>query len=379
MAGTQQRDYYEVLGIPRDADEKKIKDAFRTLALKYHPDRNKEPGAEEKFKEIAEAYAILSDPKKRSAYDHGGFSGVQGYSNEDLYGDINFEDIFGRGGFNFGGDNFGFNLGGDIFERYFGGGGVSYREERGEDLHVKLKIPLEHILKGGEEVVRVARLKLCTECGGSGAEPGTKPRICSTCSGTGQKKITSRKGSMMFQQITTCPDCRGSGQFIDKPCRKCGGQGEVEAQETISVKIPPGVEDGMILRVSGMGMAAKTHGGRSGDLLVIIETLTDSRFERRGEHIWYTVTIDVADAVMGTKVKVPSLEGAVSVNIVPGTQPGSVLRIKGKGLPVFNSRFKSRGDLMLRIQLHVPEKLSSEERKLYERLQMISKNRSGNS
>jgi molecular chaperone DnaJ len=361
MAATAQRDYYEVLGVPRDADEKKIKDAFRELALKYHPDRNKEPGAEEKFKEIAEAYAVLSDPKKRAAYDSGGFAGVAGVSPEDLFGGINFDEIFGgRGfGFDFGGESF--------FDRFFHRRGP----RRGEDLAVELEIPLEHVMTGGEETVRLARLEPCPDCKGSGAQAGTQPRPCKTCGGTGRKTTTRREGGVMFQQITTCPDCDGRGQFIDQPCPKCDRRGEVEREEKLTVKIPAGVEDGMTLRVPGRGVASEDPKGKPGDLLVMVRSKPDRRFERRGEHLWRVETIEVADASLGTSLEVPTLDGEASVKVSPGTQPDSVLRLKGKGLPRFGS--SGRGDLFLRIQVHVPERLSLEERKLYERLQSLSR------
>jgi molecular chaperone DnaJ len=365
MPATPQRDYYEVLGVPRDADEKKIKNAFRTLALKYHPDRNKEPDAEEKFKEIAEAYAVLSDPKKRAAYDSSGFAGVAGVSPEDLFGGINFDEIFGgRGfGFDFGGENF--------FDRFLHRRGP----RRGEDLAVELEIPLEHVMTGGEETVRVARLELCPDCKGSGAQAGTQPRPCKTCKGTGRKIAARREGGIMVQQITTCPECDGRGQFIDTPCPKCDGRGEVEREEKLTVKIPAGVEDGMTLRAPGRGAASEDPQGKPGDLLVIVHSKPDPRFERRGEHLWRSETIEVADAALGTSLKVPTLDGEASVKVPPGTQPDAILRLKGKGLPRFGG--SGRGDLFLRFQVHVPERLSLEEQKLYQRLQALARKDEG--
>jgi molecular chaperone DnaJ len=377
MPGATHRDYYEVLGIDRNADEKKIKEAFRKLALKYHPDRNKDPGAEDKFKEIAEAYAILSDPKKRSAYDSGKISSAQGYSSEDLFGGINFEDIFRGSGFNFnfGPETFGSDFGQGIFERFFGTYGRQkggrQQENHGEDLQVELKIPLEHVMKGGEQLVKVARMKTCPDCNGSGARAGTSPRKCPECQGTGRKTTGSRQSGVIFQQIITCPDCGGRGMIIDNPCVRCSGLGEIETVETIAVKIPPGVEDGMILRVVGKGMPAKNSHGTPGDLHIIITTLPDDRFERRGDNLWRSETIDVTDAVLGTKINVPTLDGSVAMKIPPGTQPDSVMRIKGKGLPAFDRSFHQHGDLMIRIIVHVPEKLTSEQRNLFEKLQNL--------
>jgi len=356
------RDFYEVLGVPRTAEEKQIKDAFRELALKYHPDRNKEPGAEEKFKEIAGAYAVLSDPKKRAEYDAGGFAGVAGYSPADLFGGINFEEIFGDRGF-------GFDLGlggGGLFERYFG---QRRGPARGEDIEVALTLPLEKVASGGEAIVRVPRSDKCPDCAGSGCKAGNKPRECETCKGTGRQTSSSRKGGVFFQQITTCPACEGKGHFIDTPCPKCGGRGELERDEQISVKVPPGVEDGMALRVPGHGYPSPQSGAAPGDLLVVIRSSPDERFTRRGADLWREETIDAVDAVLGTRLRVPTLKGEAKVSVPAGTQPDTVLRLDGKGLPNFKAR--GHGSLYVRVNVHVPEKLSSEERKLFEQLQAI--------
>jgi len=370
MPSTTQRDFYEVLGIPREADEKKIKDAFRDLALKYHPDRNKEPGAEEKFKEIAEAYAVLSDPKKRAQYDSGGFAGVAGYSAEDLFGGINFEEIFGGRGF---GLDFGLGGGGGLFGRFFGRRGMA----GGEDIEVVLTIPLEKVASGGEAVVRVPRSEKCPDCGGTGCKAGTKPRDCGKCKGTGQQATTRRDGGVMFQQITTCPECAGRGHFIDTPCAKCAGRGEVEREETITVKVPPGVEEGMALRVAGRGYPAAQPGAPPGDLLVCIRSEPDARFERRGADLLRAETIGIADAALGTTLQVPTLNGTATVKVPPGTQPDSLLRLAGKGLPNFRAR--GHGSIYVRLAMQVPEKLSAEERKLFERLREIRASTKGES
>jgi molecular chaperone DnaJ len=272
MAITTSRDYYEVLGVPRNADEKAIKNAFRQLALRYHPDHNKEPGAEEKFKEIAEAYAVLSDPKKRAAYDSGGMVGVAGFSSEDLFGGINFEEIFG-------GRGFGFDWGGEsIFDQIF----HRNRSVRGEDLTVSLVIPLEQVASGGEEKVRVARMESCPDCQGSGTKPGTKPRACEACAGTGRQITTQRKDGVVFQQVSVCPKCEGRGHFIDDPCPKCASRGEVELEEAVTVKVPPGIDEGMGLRVPGRGLASADGKSPPGDLLVVVRSRPDPRFERDG-------------------------------------------------------------------------------------------------
>jgi molecular chaperone DnaJ len=246
---TTQRDYYDVLGVPRDADAKTIKDAFRKLALQYHPDRSKEPGAEEKFKEIAEAYAVLSDPKKRAEYDSRGFAGIAGFSREDLFGGIDFGDIFGGLGVGFGREGFGEG----IFERFWGP-----RRPRGpipgENLEVDLEIPLKRVLTGGPETVTINRPQTCRSCQGSGAKPGTSPKTCETCRGTGRQVRGETRGTVMVRQVTTCRSCGGRGSIIEEKCPDCQGAGEIQRDESITVQVPPGAEEGMALRVAGKGL-----------------------------------------------------------------------------------------------------------------------------
>ena len=245
----EQRDYYEVLGVERDADAKSIKNAFRKLALKYHPDRNKSPDAEERFKEIAEAYAILSDPKKRAQYDAGGFAGVADFSAEDLFGGIDFGDIFGDMGFGF---DFGRHAGGSVFDRFLH---PQTEPARGRDLEVQVMVSLDVINEGGEESVRLGHPMVCDACHGTGAAAGTKPLKCEACGGSGQKVISRKetrdKGSVMFQQITICPACHGKGSIIENPCKQCHGSGQIEKEESLKVKIPRGAEEGMALRITG--------------------------------------------------------------------------------------------------------------------------------
>lgn len=361
MVSTQ-RDYYEVLGVAKDADQKAIKDAFRSLALKYHPDRNKEAGAEDRFKEIAEAYAILSDPKKRAEYDARGFAGVEGFSREDLFGGINFEDIFGGLNFDFGG--------GGLFDGFF------HRrhkgQSRGANIEVELFIPLERVANGGEEQLRLNHPAPCRACHGMGTENGAAPKACETCKGTGRVTHSSRqeKEHLLIQQISTCPACQGRGSLIEHPCKLCHGSGHVEQEESLTVKIPKGVEEGMVLRIPGKGMPSDDAGGISGDLFVVVRTRHDPRFERAGADLLRRESILLTDAVLGTTLQVPTLDGSASVTIPPGTQPGAVLRIKGKGLPEFGTGH--RGELYLRIEVRVPEQLSHEERKLYEQLRTIA-------
>lgn len=366
MADTQ-RDYYEVLGVSREADAKTIKDAFRKLALKYHPDRNKTPEAEAKFKEIAEAYAILSDPKKRADYDARGFAGVEGFSAEDLFSNIDFGDIFGNSGF-------GFNLGGDLFGDLFGRHQYRSGPARGQDLETQIVLPLEVINNGGEETVRYTRPISCPDCKGSGLEPGTRVRACEACQGSG-KKVMSRQedkegGSFRFQQITVCPVCHGQGQFIDHPCKKCHGTGRQQKAEDLKVTIPAGVEEGMSLRIPGHGLPSPDTGGQAGDLYVIVRSRTDNRFERRGADLWRSETINVPDAVLGTHIEIATLDGKVDLKIPPGSQPDEILRLKGKGLTKFGG--KTKGDLNVILQIHIPEDPSTEEKALYEQLKNMA-------
>ena len=355
----EQGDYYEILGVPRQADEKAIKDAFRQLALKYHPDRNKEPGAADKFKQIAEAYAVLSDPQKRADYDARGHAGVAGFSPEDLFRGADFADILG-------GLGLGFGRGGSLFDRLFG---REARPQRGEDVEIRVSIPLERVLHGGEEQIHIGHPMACPACHGSGAKAGTTPRTCATCGGTGQRVRTERRAGVSLQQITTCPDCRGRGTFIDTPCPDCRGLGRITRDEVLTVRIPIGVEEGTALRIPGHGRAAEKPGLPPGDLFVVVQTAADPRFERQGCDLYRAETIDLVDAVLGTSLSVPTLEGLASVTVPAGTQPNAVLRLRGKGLPRFgNGR---RGHLYLRLDVHVPEHLSTQQRKLFQQLRAL--------
>jgi molecular chaperone DnaJ len=352
-----QRDYYEVLGVSRDVDQKAIKEAFRQLALRYHPDRNKEPDAEARFKQIAEAYAVLSDPKKRAEYDARGFAGVAGFSPEELFGGIDLGDLFRGQGFDFG-------FGGDLFERFFGGRRAA--RGQGENAWVELVVPLERVLTGGDEAVTYTRPQSCTACGGSGAKAGTTPKPCPACGGRGQQVRGEKKGNVMLQRITTCPACDGRGQVIESPCPSCHGSGAMMEHGEVHVKIPPGIEEGMKLRIPAHGLPGTHAGAPAGDLYVVVRTAPDPRFDRRGADLWHQATLTVADAVLGTTLSVPSLDGEASVTVPAGTQPGSVLRLRGKGLPHFGR--DGKGDLLLAIDVHIPERLSARERQLYEEL-----------
>lgn len=357
-----QRDYYEVLGVARDASPKAIKDAFRELALKLHPDRNKEPGAEDRFKEIAEAYAILSDPKKRADYDARGFAGVAGFSREDLFGVINFDDIFG-------GLNFDFGLGGGLFDHFF------HRRRsgpaRGANIEVDLPVSLERVASGGEEQLHLQRPARCSACHGTGEAGGATPPPCQACGGSGRITHSRRddKDHVLIQQITTCQACQGRGSLRAHPCATCHGSGETEQEEVLTVKIPVGVEEGLALRLPGKGMPSAEANGLAGDLYAVVRTQPDTRFERVGADLLRQESLSVSDAALGTKREVPTLDGSASVTVPPGTQSGAVLRLKGKGLPAFGGG--PRGDLYLRMAVHVPEHLSRAQRELYQKLRAL--------
>jgi molecular chaperone DnaJ len=365
MAKTTKRDYYEILGLSPDADAKAIKQAFKRLAMKYHPDRNKSADAEARFKEVAEAYAVLSDPKKRASYDARGHAGVSGFSADDLFRDIDFGEIFGQG-------FAGFGLGDDLFSRFFGDvRRPEPRVVRGGNIHTTLELPLEKIAQGGSEKIRFLRPRSCPHCHGSGADPAHPPRDCSACGGTGMRVERSQRQGILFQQSSTCPVCHGQGQIIDKLCPQCGGQGQLEEEETLELKIPPGIEEGMTLRVPGHGQPSVAAGGEAGDLYVIVRSRPDPRFERHGRDLWRSEILAIAEAVLGCSRQVPTLDGMVKMNIPPATQPDEVLRLRGKGLPGY--RDPLRGDLLVRIRVEIPRKLSGEQRRLYEALLKLEK------
>ena len=350
------RDYYEVLGVDRDATAEEIKDAFRELALRYHPDRSTEPDAEERFKEIAAAYAVLSDPERRTTYDRGGFAGV---SFEDLFGGIDLEDLFGDMGF-------GFDLGGGgLFGGLFGG-----RRPRGprpgRAIETSVTVSLDEVASGVVRTVELPHEITCGTCNGSGAAPDSQPRQCMHCGGTGQHVAERTEERAVFRQITICAHCGGKGTFIDTPCPDCAGRGTQRTSSRLEITIPAGTESGTALRVAGHGEPSPDPGGPAGDAYVIVRVAPDPRFERRGAHLWRAETIEVADAALGTEITSPTLEGTVRVAVPPGTQPGSILRLAGKGLPRADGR--GLGDLYVAIDVHVPTTLDPEQEQLYEAL-----------
>lgn len=353
------RDYYEVLQVSKSASAEEIKKAYRKLAVQFHPDKN--PGdatAEENFKELGEAYDVLSDPEKRAAYDQfgheafsagGGARGGGGGGFHDPF-DI-FREVFGGGG-----------MGGGIFEQFFGGGGRSQGDRnRGADLRCDLSLTLEDVARGCEREVELEKKCVCGECRGSGGESGSRVVNCSGCGGRGQV-ITSRG---FFQVAQTCPRCRGMGQTIERPCKRCGGEGRVDGKEKIKLKIPPGVDDGNQLRSTGQGEAG-IRGGAPGDLYVVLHVEEHPVFDRNGNHLYCEVPVSFTVAALGGEVRVPTLEGKAMVKVPSGTQSGTIFKVRGKGLPQLNR--SGTGDLLVKLVVEVPTKLNSEQRRKLEEL-----------
>ena len=360
----EKRDYYEVLGVDKNASADEIKKAYRKKAIQYHPDKN--PGdkaAEEKFKEAAEAYEVLSDPQKRQRYDqfgHAGMGGAGGFSG----GGMSMEDIFSHFGDIFGGA--GFDLG-DLF----GGGGRSRgpRVRRGSDMRVKVRLTLEEIATGCEKKIKVRKLVQCKSCNGTGSEDG-RTETCPTCKGTGRTVRQQRGIFGMMQVQAECDTCHGEGQIIKNKCPKCNGEGVIRDEEIITINIPAGVAAGMQLTMQGKGNAAP-HGGIAGDLLVLIEEEQHKNFIRQDSDLIYNLLLDMPTAILGGQIQIPTLSGEARITITPGTQPGKVLRMRGKGLPQIDQygRTYGTGDLLINVGVYIPEKLSKDERKLIEQLQ----------
>jgi molecular chaperone DnaJ len=355
----EKRDYYEVLGVQKSASKDEIKDAYRKLAMQYHPDRNKAPEAEEKFKEISEAYAVLSDDEKRQQYDtlgHPDFD--QRYTQEDIFRGADFSSIFRDLGGGFG----------DIFRYFFGGGfggGFNERVNRGQDLAYELEITLDEAAKGAEKDIEIPRTEKCEVCHGSGASPGTSPRTCPRCNGAGQVQNMRKSSFAMYVQVTPCPNCRGKGVLIESPCKNCRGTGLVRKRRKISVKIPMGIDEGYQLRLRGEGEMAP-NGGEAGDLYVLVRIRPNEFFMRDGDDLLHVLIIGYPQAALGAEVSVPTLEGPLTVKLHLGTQPGEVIRLKGKGMPRF--RGYGKGDLLVRVGISVPEKLTQHQRALLEEL-----------
>ncbi len=362
------KDFYEILGVSKSSSADEIKKAYRKVAMQYHPDRN--PGdkpAEEKFKEAAEAYEILSDADKRAQYDrfgHQAFSAGRGGGGGFSGGGMNTEDIFSQFGDIFGDDNpFGSFFGGG--GRRSSGGGKS-RGTKGSNLRVKIKLTYEEIAKGASKTIKVKKYVGCTTCSGSGAKDKNSMQNCGTCGGSGQVRRVQNTFLGQMQTVTTCPTCNGEGSTITNKCTPCKGEGRVYGEETVTIEIPAGVQEGMQLSVSGKGNAGE-RGGSNGDLIVLIEEEAHAQLHRDGLNVAYDLHISFADAVFGIQVEVPTIDGRAKIKIPPGTQSGKIFRLKGKGFPNVNSYEK--GDQLIQVNVWTPQHVSNEEKTMLEKMQ----------
>jgi molecular chaperone DnaJ len=358
------RDYYEVLGVGRGASVDDIKKAYRKLAMKYHPDQNKEPGAEEKFKELSEAYAVLSDEQKRSQYDQFGHAGMGGYTDADIFNNINFNDIFR--GMNFGDSD-------NLFDLFFGGRGRR-DSGRGADLRYDLEVDFKEAAFGVDKEIVFPRMDTCETCHGSGAKPGTRVNNCSACGGTGQVRQVSQSLFGQMVRVGPCGKCRGKGRTFDTPCPECRGTGKSRHVRKLMVKIPAGVEEGLQLRIASEGESG-TQGMPSGDLYVVVHVKSHPYFQRYGDDILCVMPITVAQAVLGDEVEMDTLNGRAKLKIPPGTQSDTTFRLRGEGIPSLRSR--GRGDMHVKVVVKVPTKLNEKQKKLYQELAAEEKESKG--
>ena len=350
---SEKRDYYEVLGVDKSASDDDIKKAYRKLAMKYHPDRNpNDSEAEQKFKEVGEAYSVLSDPEKKSKYDqfgHSAFDGSGGY---------------GQGGFS-GFDFGGFDMG-DIFSSFFGGGSSS-RQSRanapipGDDIGMRVMISFEEAVFGCKKEIKYARIQKCDDCSGTGAQKGTSPESCSKCGGSGQVRVQQRTAFGIMQSTRACPDCNGTGKFIKTPCENCRGKGYVKVNKKLDVTIPAGIDDGQRIALRGQGNDGR-NGGAAGDLIIEINVRPHAIFERDGLDVYAEVPITFAEAGLGATIKIPTLEGEMDLNIPEGTQTGTTFTVKNKGINAVNS--KVRGHLYIKVTVETPKNLTDEQKKI---------------
>ncbi|MGV0026509.1 molecular chaperone DnaJ [Phormidesmis priestleyi] len=365
------RDYYEILGVSREADKEDIKQAYRRLARKYHPDVNKETGAEERFKEINHAYEVLSEPEMRARYDRFGEAGVSSAA-----GAAGYQDFGDMGGF------------ADIFESFFSGfaGGAPGAQTgtrrrggpvRGDDLRLDLKLDFREAVFGGEKEIRISHLESCTNCSGSGAKPGTRARTCPTCSGAGQVRRATRTPFGSFTQVSVCPTCNGTGQVIEEKCEVCGGDGQRQETKKLKITIPAGVDNGTRLRVSGEGDAGQKN-GPPGDLYVYLFINEDAEFQREGINILSEIKISYLQAILGCRIEVNTVDGSEELIIPAGTQPNTVLTLENRGVPKLGNPV-SRGDHLITILIEIPTRVSAEEREHLEKLAKLRGDRIGKS
>jgi molecular chaperone DnaJ len=362
------RDYYETLGVSRDADKEEIKRAYRRLARKYHPDVNKEAGAEDRFKEISRAYEVLSEPEIRARYDRFGEAGVSAGAGAGAGG---YQDFVDLGGFQ------------DLFETFFGGGfsggtgGEPSRRRsgptRGEDLRVDLQLDFRDAVFGTEKEIRITHQEACAVCNSTGAKPGTRSQTCGTCGGAGQVRRATRTPFGSFAQVSTCPTCNGEGQMIADKCDACGGQGRKQETKKLKITVPAGVDNGLRLRISGEGDAG-LRGGSTGDLYAYLHVTDDADFQRDGINVLSTIKISYLQAILGAELEVETVDGATPVTIPPGTQPNTVITLDDKGVPRLGNPV-SRGDHLLTVQVDIPTRVTGEERDLLEQIAKFRQDR----
>ncbi len=360
------RDYYEILGVAKNATADEIKKAYRKVAMQYHPDRN--PGdkvSEEKFKEAAEAYEVLSDQDKRAQYDRFGHAGVAGGARGGYGGgNMNMDDIFSQ---------FGDIFGEDIFENFFGGQGRGRgqggrpRGARGSNLRIKIKLTYEEIAKGATKTVKVKKYITCNTCNGNGAKDKNSVQTCGTCGGSGQVRKVTNTFLGQMQTVTTCPTCSGEGTTITHKCGTCKGEGRVYGEETVTLDIPAGVQEGMQLNLGGKGNAGE-RGGSPGDLIILIEEEPNEYLQRDGLNVVYDLHISIPDAVFGTNIEVPTIDGKAKIKIPTGTQSGKIFRLKGKGFPSINNNYE-KGDQLIHVNVWTPQHLNADEKAMIEKLQ----------
>ncbi len=356
-------DYYKLLGLPRDANAEDIKKAYRKVALQYHPDRNSgSKEAEERFKEVTEAYEVLKDPQKRSAYDRYGKQGVRGSGGGSGFAGFDFTDAL------------------DVFMRDFGGfGGLEdlfggraqpggSRAQKGQSARMRLPLTLGEVVTGVTKKIRVSVLDTCGLCAGSGAEPGTQPVPCATCGGAGQERVVQRSMLGQFVSVVPCRACRGEGRVIESPCHRCHGDGRERVERELDVEVPPGVSSENFITLRGQGSAGE-RGGPRGDVIVLLEVEEDDRFTREGANVTYQLPVTLTQAVLGAEIEVPTVDGIARIAVPPGIQSGQLLRLRGRGLPELNGR--ERGDQLVRILVWTPQRLSPEQEEAFRRLQAV--------
>ncbi|MCI6775525.1 molecular chaperone DnaJ [Methanobrevibacter boviskoreani] len=359
----EKRDYYDVLGVDKDADQKEIKKAYRKLAMKYHPDVSDDENATEKFKEISEAYAVLSDEDKRKKYDRFGHAGMDGFSAEDIYQNVNFNDIFDD-----------FDLG-NIFDMFgFGGGNRSRNSpsgpQRGSDIYTNVEITLEEAATGIKKDVVIHHDETCPECNGNKAKPGTSPETCPECNGTGQVKEVTNTLLGQMMSVRPCRKCGGTGKIIKEPCENCHGKGTVREQQTITIDIPAGIDETDRLRVGGAGNAGEP-GAPDGDLIISVHIKRNKKYERQGSHLYYNQEISIVQASLGDKIDIPTIYGkTITLTVPPGTQGGTTFKIRDQGMPLRGH--DAHGNMYVTVTVVIPQNLNKEQTKLLKKFAEIS-------